>query len=90
MTLRAVAFRSVHVQGNNIEYDIDVFYNALTAEGVNCRISRGSLTLANMAEKLLDFSQPFDVPILDATIQAFYGTGAKEEVRLHANCLYSC
>ena len=33
-----------------------------------------------MAEKLLDFSQPFDVPLLDATVAAFYGTGSKDEV----------
>lgn len=33
-----------------------------------------------MAEKLLDFSQPFDVGLLDATVAAFYGTGSKEEV----------
>ncbi|KAJ7518088.1 hypothetical protein O6H91_21G054800 [Diphasiastrum complanatum] len=32
-----------------------------------------------MAEKLLDFSQPFDVALLDATIAAFYGTGSKDE-----------
>lgn len=34
-----------------------------------------------MVDKLLDFTQPFDVPLLDATVQAFYGTGSKEEVR---------
>lgn len=34
-----------------------------------------------MADKLLDFSQPFDVPLLDATIGTFYGTGSKEEVK---------
>ncbi|CAM6105957.1 unnamed protein product [Calypogeia fissa] len=32
-----------------------------------------------MAEKLLDFSQPFDVGLLDATVSAFYGTGSKDE-----------
>ncbi|KAL3682847.1 hypothetical protein R1sor_000869 [Riccia sorocarpa] len=32
-----------------------------------------------MAEKLLDFTQPFDVGLLDATIAAFYGTGSKDE-----------
>ncbi|EFJ16798.1 hypothetical protein SELMODRAFT_233936 [Selaginella moellendorffii] len=32
-----------------------------------------------MAEKLLDFGQPFDVPVLDATVAAFYGTGSKDE-----------
>ena len=35
-----------------------------------------------MAEKLLDFTQPFDVGLLDATVAAFYGTGSKEEVWL--------
>lgn len=32
------------------------------------------------AEKLKDLSQPIDVPLLDATVAAFYGTGSKEEV----------
>ncbi|KAM7273898.1 hypothetical protein ACFE04_028562 [Oxalis oulophora] len=31
------------------------------------------------AEKLRDLSQPIDVPLLDATVAAFYGTGSKEE-----------
>lgn len=34
-----------------------------------------------MAERLRDLSQPIDVPLLDATVAAFYGTGSKEEVR---------
>lgn len=34
------------------------------------------------AEKLRDLSQPIDVPLLDATVAAFYGTGSKEEVSL--------
>jgi len=34
------------------------------------------------AEKLRDLSQPIDVPLLDATVAAFYGTGSKEEVCL--------
>lgn len=34
-----------------------------------------------MAEKLRDLSQPIDVPLLDATVAAFYGTGSKEEVK---------
>lgn len=32
------------------------------------------------AEKLRDLSKPIDVPLLDATVAAFYGTGSKEEV----------
>ncbi|KAG6523475.1 hypothetical protein ZIOFF_013334 [Zingiber officinale] len=32
-----------------------------------------------MAERLRDLSQPIDVPLLDATVGAFYGTGSKEE-----------
>ncbi|KAG6506306.1 hypothetical protein ZIOFF_031629 [Zingiber officinale] len=32
-----------------------------------------------MAERLRDLSQPIDVPLLDATVAAFYGTGSKEE-----------
>eukprot|EP00850_Spirogloea_muscicola_P001322 SM000005S17119 [mRNA] locus=s5:278232:288307:- [translate_table: standard] len=32
-----------------------------------------------MAEQLLDFSQPLDVALLDSTIDAFYGTGSKDE-----------
>ncbi|KAK4789346.1 hypothetical protein SAY86_020665 [Trapa natans] len=31
------------------------------------------------AEKLRDLSQPIDVPLLDGTVAAFYGTGSKEE-----------
>ncbi|KAH9607356.1 hypothetical protein KSS87_020127 [Heliosperma pusillum] len=31
------------------------------------------------AEKLRDLSQPIDVPLLDATVAAFYGTGSKDE-----------
>ncbi|PKA48667.1 hypothetical protein AXF42_Ash018484 [Apostasia shenzhenica] len=31
------------------------------------------------AEKLRDLSKPIDVPLLDATVSAFYGTGSKEE-----------
>lgn len=34
------------------------------------------------AEKLRDLSGAIDVPLLDATVAAFYGTGSKEEVRL--------
>lgn len=33
-----------------------------------------------MAEKLRDLHQPIDVPLLDATVAAFYGTGSKDEV----------
>lgn len=29
---------------------------------------------------LLDFKQPFDVVLLDATIKAFYGAGSNQEV----------
>eukprot|EP00899_Mesostigma_viride_P028462 jgi/Mesvir1/8800/Mv02704-RA.1 len=32
-----------------------------------------------MAEKLLDFSLPFDVPLLDATVTSFYGAGSNEQ-----------
>ncbi|KAL9225073.1 hypothetical protein vseg_001040 [Gypsophila vaccaria] len=31
------------------------------------------------ADKLRDLSQPIDVPLLDATVSAFYGTGSKDE-----------
>ncbi|KAJ1390876.1 Importin-beta, N-terminal domain [Sesbania bispinosa] len=34
---------------------------------------------AMAAEKLRDLSQPIDVPLLDATVAAFYGTGSKEQ-----------
>ncbi len=38
------------------------------------------------ASPLLDFKQPFDVPLLDATIKAFYGAGSNQEVcRLSAS-----
>uniref|UniRef100_A0A2P2LZV1 Chromosome region maintenance protein 1/exportin n=1 Tax=Rhizophora mucronata TaxID=61149 RepID=A0A2P2LZV1_RHIMU len=39
-------------------------------------------SLAMAAEKLRDLSHPIDVPLLDATVAAFYGTGSKDEVRV--------
>ena len=33
------------------------------------------------AHKLLDFSQPTDVALLDSTVATFYGAGSAEEVR---------
>jgi hypothetical protein len=32
------------------------------------------------AARLLDFGQPLDVALLDATVAAFYGAGSNEEV----------
>lgn len=32
------------------------------------------------SKSLLDMSQPIDVPLLDNTVQAFYGAGSAEEV----------
>jgi hypothetical protein len=32
------------------------------------------------AAKLLDFTQPFDVELLEATVNAFYGAASNEEV----------
>jgi hypothetical protein len=40
------------------------------------------------AAKLLDFSQPLDVPLLDATVTAFYGAASTEEVSLAAGFCY--
>lgn len=37
--------------------------------------------VASPAAKLLDFSQPLDVPLLDATVTAFYGAASPEEVQ---------
>ena len=34
-----------------------------------------------VAAKLLDFSQPLDVVLLDSTVNAFYGAGSNQEVR---------
>lgn len=46
------------------------------------------------AEKLRDLSQPIDVPLLDATVAAFYGTGSKQEVghnlHLHFSSIPQC
>ena len=36
--------------------------------------------MATPAARLLDFSQPLDVPLLDATVAMFYGAGSAEEV----------
>ncbi len=44
------------------------------------RRKRSVMRESAMAEKLLDFTQPFDVGLLDATVAAFYGTGSKHEV----------
>lgn len=38
-------------------------------------------SVAGAAAKLLDFSQPVDVPLLDATVSAFYGASTPPEVR---------
>lgn len=43
-------------------------------------MASSSPPLPDAAAKLLDFSQPFDVPLLDATINAFYGAGSNDEV----------
>lgn len=46
-------------------------------------------TLEGATAKLLDFSQPVDVPLLDATVAAFYGASTPPEVRpasRHASC----
>ena len=40
------------------------------------------------AAKLLDFSQPLDVPLLDATVTAFYGAASTEEVSLATGFYY--
>jgi exportin-1 len=40
------------------------------------------------AAKLLDFSQPLDVPLLDATVTAFYGAASTEEVSVAAGFCY--
>ena len=36
--------------------------------------------VASSSQRLLDFSQPIDVPLLDATVNAFYGAGSPAEV----------
>jgi hypothetical protein len=48
---------------------------------VRRRTSRPELTAAGAmaAEKLRDLSRPIDVPLLDATVAAFYGTGSSVE-----------
>jgi exportin-1 len=43
--------------------------------------SSTSPAVPDAAAKLLDFSQPFDVALLDATVNAFYGAGSNDEVR---------
>jgi hypothetical protein len=45
------------------------------------RLSFRRLEAASMGERLLDFTQPFDVPLLDATVAVFYGASSTEEVR---------
>lgn len=36
--------------------------------------------VASSSQRLLDFSQPIDVPLLDATVNAFYGAASPSEV----------
>jgi hypothetical protein len=35
-----------------------------------------------VAAKLLNFAEPLDVALLDSTVNAFYGAGSNQEVRL--------
>lgn len=37
-------------------------------------------TAVDGGSALLDMSKPIDVPLLDNTVQAFYGAGSNEEV----------
>jgi hypothetical protein len=41
----------------------------------------GSAVDATVA-KLLNYAEPLDVALLDATVNAFYGAGSNEEVRI--------
>eukprot|EP00898_Chlorokybus_atmophyticus_P003100 jgi/Chlat1/3791/Chrsp259S00289 len=42
-------------------------------------VANGNGAMAPVAEKLLNFSSAFDVPLLDATVNAFYGAGSPQE-----------
>jgi hypothetical protein len=44
--------------------------------------ANGAASPEAVAVKLLDFSQPLDVALLDSTVNAFYGAGSNQEVRL--------
>ena len=48
----------------------------------------GSAVDATVA-KLLNFAEPLDVALLDATVNAFYGAGSNEEVRILSNELHA-
>lgn len=48
----------------------------------------GSAVDATVA-KLLNYSEPLDVALLDATINAFYGAGSNEEVRILSGQLHA-
>lgn len=44
--------------------------------------ARISSPMDERAAKLLNFSEPLDVELLDATVDAFYGAGSNEQVCL--------
>ena len=60
----------------------DLLRPSRASRRVRRRASRPELTAAGAmaAEKLRDLSRPIDVPLLDATVAAFYGTGSSDEV----------
>jgi hypothetical protein len=47
----------------------------------------GGLGMDATAAKLLNFAEPIDVNLLDATVTAFYGAGTNEQVRTVASTL---
>lgn len=46
--------------------------------------ANGAAAPETVTAKLLDFSAPLDVALLDSTVNAFYGAGSNQEVRLAA------
>jgi hypothetical protein len=48
----------------------------------------GSAVDATVA-KLLNFAEPLDVALLDATVTAFYGAGSNDEVRISSDQLHA-
>lgn len=38
--------------------------------------------MADVAQKLLNFSDPIDVPLLESTVGFFYGAGTEDQVSI--------
>ncbi|WJX57799.1 Exportin-1 [Trifolium repens] len=61
------------------EVEFDEVFVFWVSGGFNHSSSSSSSSSDIAAENLRDLSQPIDVPLLNATVAAFYCTGSKQE-----------